>query len=137
MHDTPRAGMPRHRYAIPMYIGAGGIATASHYATTVALVEIGRIAPLFATAVGFLVGALVKYWLSYFLTFQSDRSHTAAVPRFLIVLAGQFALNAAFFQILYEWVGLHYMVAQVLTTILLIPPGYLMNRLWVFQDAQR
>ena len=120
-----------------MYVGAGGIATASHYATTVALVELLRIAPLVASAVGFLVGALVKYWLSYVFTFRSDRSHSAAAPRFVLVLAAQFALNAAFFAALHEWLGLHYMVAQVITTILLIPPGYLMNRVWVFRDAQR
>ena len=29
--------------------------------------------------------------------------------------------------------GLHYLVAQALTTILLIPPGYVIHRRWVFR----
>ena len=133
MTDATNRSQPRHRYSIPMYIGAGGFATASHYATTIAAVELGGIVPLAASALGFGVGALVKYALNYFVAFRSAAPHSAAVPRFVVIVAVMFALNAAFFMVFHQWLGLHYMVAQVLTTIMLIPPGYLMSRLWVFR----
>ena len=137
MTEARDPAMPRHRYSIPMYLGAGGIATASHYVTTIALVELAGVAPLAASATGFAVGAGVKYWLNYFVAFRSAERHSAAVPRFAVTLVAMFALNAAFFTLFHQWLGLHYMLAQVLTTGMLIPPGYLMSRLWVFRGAQR
>ena len=127
--------MPRHRYSIPAYIGAGGIATGSHYVTTVLLVELLAMRPVIASALGFGVGALVKYCLNYFVAFRSDERHSVAVPRFVVMLALMLGLNTLVFALLNEGAGLHYMVAQVATTILLIPPGYLMSRLWVFRGA--
>ena len=129
--------MPGHRYSIPMYLGAGGIATASHYATTVMLVELFHVVPLAASAMGFAVGACVKYFLNYFVAFRSVEPHSAAVPRFVAMLVILFLLNAGFFWLFNEALGLHYMVAQVLTTGAIIPPGYLLSRFWVFRGAQQ
>lgn len=133
MPNARDIAMPSHRYSVPMYVGAGGIATAAHYATTVAAVELFGVAPLVASAAGFAVGAGVKYWLNYFVAFRSGERHSAAVPRFAVMLAILFVLNAGFFSLLHQGLGLHYMLAQVLTTGLLIPPGYLLSRLWVFR----
>ena len=137
MQGSHDVRMPRHRYSIPMYIGAGGIATASHYATMIGLVQLFDVVPLAATATGFIVGAVVKYVLNHKVVFLTDARHDAALPRFAAMLAVMFALNAACFAALQQGVGLHYIVAQVLTTLLLIPPGYLMSRLWVFRRAER
>ena len=135
MRTTRDAGMPRHRYSIPMYVGAGGVATASHYVTTIAAVELAGVRPVIASATGFVVGALVKYYLNYFVAFRSGEPHTVAVPRFVVMLALMLGLNTLVFALLNEAFGVHYMVAQVLTTALLIPPGYLLSRLWVFRSA--
>jgi len=126
--------MPRHRYSIPAYIGAGGIATGCHYMTTIAVVELLGVRPVLASAIGFCVGALAKYCLNYFVAFRSGERHAVAVPRFTVMLALLLALNTLVFARLNEGAGLHYMVAQVMTTALLIPPGYLLSRLWVFRS---
>ena len=135
MRDAREIGMPRHRYSLPMYVGAGGIATGCHYVTTIAIVELLGVRPVAASAAGFLVGALVKYCLNYFVAFRSDERHIVALPRFVVMLAILLALNTLVFALLNEGAGLHYMIAQVLTTGLLIPPGYLLSRLWVFRSA--
>ena len=137
MQGSHDVRMPRHRYSIPMYIGAGGIATASHYATMIALVQLFNVVPLLATATGFIVGAVVKYVLNHKVVFVTDARHDAALPRFGVMLAVMFALNAAVFATLQQGLELNYIVAQVITTILLSPPGYLMSRLWVFRRAER
>ena len=115
-----------------MYIGAGGLATGTHYAITIAAVEGLGLAPLAATAVGFAAGAMVKYWLNYSLAFRSNAAHGRALTRFAVMLALFWALNAAIFAAIHA-LGVHYLAAQVATTILLVPPGYLMSRLWVFR----
>src|SRR5258706_12950395 len=118
-----------------MSIGGGGTATACHYAVTVATVELFGVPPVAASAGGFAIGAIVKYCLNYFVAFRSDESHAAALPRFAALLAILLALNTLLFALLQQALGLHYMIAQVFTTVLLIPPGYFLSRLWVFRKC--
>jgi putative flippase GtrA len=133
---TPPPQLPHHRKSLPLYIGAGGIATACHYAFTVGAVEGFGVAPFVASSAGFAVGAAAKYFLNYFYAFESDERHGVAVVRFVLSLALLFSLNAAFFYALNTLLGLHYLLAQVITTALLIPPGYLVSRRWVFAGAR-
>ena len=111
------AALPRHSRSLPFYVGAGGIATASHYATTI----------------GFAIGAAVKYWLNYTAVFRSRARHTRAIMRFAITLGAMIALNALVFRAFEHGLGLHYILAQAITTVLLIAPGYLVHRHWVFR----
>ena len=124
---------PRHRRSLPLYIGAGGVATASSYAVMIAAVEALGVAPVAASAAGYATGAAVKYWLNYSMAFQSRARHAPAVLRFAIALGGMMVLNTLVFALVERGLGLHYIVAQVITTILLIPPGYMIHRQWVFR----
>jgi putative flippase GtrA len=127
--------VPSHLYSVPAYIGVGGIATAAHYATLFALVQSGLAPPLIGTITGFCIGAVVKYVLSYTVTFRSTGRHVEAGPRFVAVLVLMLAATAGVFWTLNSALGLNYMVAQVITTIALIAPGYVANRRWVFLRA--
>ena len=118
--------------SLPLYVGAGGIATASHYAFTLTAVEGLAWPPLLASIGGFGIGAAIKYWLNYRLTFRSREKHLEAAPRFAGTLLLLLVANAAVFALLHELLGLHYIPAQVLTTAILIVPGYLASRYWVF-----
>ena len=134
--DTPAPGdLPRHGRSLPFYVGAGGIATASHYATTIAAVEVLAIAPLAATTLGFAIGAAVKYWLNYTAVFRSRARHARAIARFGITLGALIALNALVFRAFEHGLGMHYVMAQAITTVLLIAPGYLIHRHWVFREC--
>jgi len=124
------------RRSLPLYVGAGGIATASHYAVTTAAVELAHWRPILASIAGFAVGAVVKYWLNYSVAFRSTARHSVASLRFAVALALLFALNAAVFAVLNEGLKLHYLVAQVATTIILIWPGYRLHRQWVFRSVE-
>ena len=124
---------PRHRRSLPMYVGAGGIATASHYATVIAGVEGLHLEPVVATTIGFCVGAVVKYWLNYTAAFASRAPHGRALARFVVALFAFLLLNTALFWVLQEKLGVYYLLAQAITTVALIPPGYLLHRAWVFR----
>ncbi len=112
---------------------AGLAATASHYATMMGLVWAMGGREVLASSLGFIVGALVKYPLNYWLVFASRQHHRVAVPRFVISLALSFALNAILLALLLRLLDVHYMVSQVLTTGVVIMVNYVMARLWVFR----
>ncbi len=116
-----------------MYVGSGGMATASHYAVTVAAVELFSAPPIPASAMGFMTGAVIKYWLNYSVAFRSRARHTHAVLRYALALAAMLALNTLLFGLFQRGMGLYYLLAQAITTILLIPPGYVLHREWVFR----
>src|SRR5437762_3360206 len=132
MHEGDAA--PRHRRSLPMYVGAGGVATACHYVVTIAAVELFAVAPIAASAAGFATGAAVKYWLNYSLAFQSRARHSHAMLRFGVALLVLMAANTIIFAALQRGLGIHYILAQAITTILLIPPGYVLHRQWVFRS---
>ena len=123
-----------HRRSVPIYIGSGGVATASHYALTIAGVELLGMPPLWATTVGYATGAIVKYCLNYAVAFRSTAPHAHALLRYVLAQATLLAVNSLSFDLL-QRAGLHYIVAQAVTTALLIPPGYLMHRAWVFRSC--
>ncbi len=131
MHEAEAA--PRHRYSVPAYVGAGGVATAAHYAVTIVAVELLGVVPIAASAAGFATGAVVKYWLNYSLAFRSRARHLHATARFAVALALLMTLNTLLFAAFQRGLGWHYLVAQALTTILLIAPGYVIHRRWVFR----
>ena len=116
-----------------MYVVSGFASVATHYAFAIFAVEVLGWRALLATSAGFMAGAITKYLMNYFLAFASEAPHRHAVPRFAVMLASLFCANAAIFWALHDQGGLHYMAAQVITTGLLIPVGYVVNRLWVFR----
>ncbi|HET7549445.1 MAG TPA: GtrA family protein, partial [Usitatibacter sp.] len=109
------------------------VATACHYAFTIFSVEVLGVPPVAASAGGFVVGAIAKYYLNYTYAFRSNLRHSHAMLRYVLSLALLFVLNAAIFAFLQEGMGVYYIVAQVITTALLILPGYLLSRRWVFR----
>jgi putative flippase GtrA len=133
VESTRAERRPGHRRSFLMYIVAGVASVATHYAFMIAAVELLAWRELVATSVGFLVGAVTKYVLNYFLAFASEEPHLQAIGRFSVMLLSLFAANAAIFWALHDHYALHYIVAQVLTTGLLVPVGYVINRFWVFR----
>jgi putative flippase GtrA len=123
----------RHRRSLPIYVGSGGVATASHYAVTIAAVEVFSAPPIPASAMGFMTGAAIKYWLNYSVAFRSRARHTHAMLRYAVALFAMLALNTLLFGLFQRGMGLYYVLAQAITTILLIPPGYVLHREWVFR----
>lgn len=65
-----------HHRSLPIYVGAGGIATAPHYALSEAVIEAAGMPPLDATVCGFARGVVVKYLLNYFAALhEGERLH--------------------------------------------------------------
>ncbi len=110
----------------------GVVAALFHYGTLIGLVELAGTGPVPASAAGFVVGGLVSYWLNYHWTFRSTRDHGTAMPTFFLIALVGLGLNTLLMALLTGWVGLQYVIAQVLTTAVLLFWHLLANRRWTF-----
>jgi dolichyl-phosphate beta-glucosyltransferase len=118
--------------AFTRYVGVGALGTLLHFAVLVTLVEVFRVKPAAAAVAGASAGALVNYYLNYHLTFASKRSHRATFPRFVVVaLLGM--LVSGLGVRMATTAGVHYLLAQVLCTMVILIVGFLINRDWTFK----
>jgi putative flippase GtrA len=139
----PRTSVGRQREGIAMSLQAqfvkfalvGGLATALHYAILVVLVEGPRWPPVVASSVGFAISALGNYLLNRRFTFRSQRRHVEAAPRFAVVAVVGFWINAGVMWLAFHAAGLHYLVAQVVATLVTLGWTFLANRNWTFGHA--
>ncbi|SMH44193.1 GtrA family protein [Azospirillum agricola] len=110
----------------------GGVAAVVHYGTLVALAELFRVAPVPASAAGFLVGGVVSYLLNYGHVFRSEQDHGPTAAKFVAVAAVGLGLNSAIMWALVHGVSLHYLLAQVTATGLVMLWSFAANRYWTF-----
>jgi len=116
-----------------LYIVAGGIATAVHYAVLIALVELLDFSAAPSAAFGTLCGAGVSYLLNRCMTFAgSGAGHVQALPRFLAIALLGALLNGLLVWIGVQQFGWHYLLAQALATVLVMGLTFRLNRLWTF-----
>lgn len=118
------------------FAGVGAIGTLAHYVVLVILVEMLSANVVTASTAGATLGALVNYLLNRRYTFRSEKRHGEALTKFLIIAALGLALNASFMLILVEILNIYYLLAQVLSTGLVLVWNFLGNRFWTFNDAR-
>ena len=122
--------MPTHSRLL-RYASVGVAATAVHYALLTALVESGWLAPPFAAAAGAWVGAQVAFTLNARYTFRPAAVTVGSWLRFqgtaAIGAVLSFALVAAGVRL-----GIHYLVAQAVATVLAMLLTFEINRRWSF-----
>lgn len=127
-----RAGAAR----LLRYASVGALATAVHYGVLVGLVEAGGVAPRFAAAIGAWVGAQVAFVGNARFTFDGAQMNVRSWFRFqltaLIGAAISFAIVAAGVRL-----GLHYLIAQAVATLLTLFVTYEINRRWSFATPGR
>jgi hypothetical protein len=113
-----------------LHLGTGVLAVAAHYAVMAIALAAGLQA-VAASALGFVVGAWVRFHASFKHVFAPASGARRIVPRFVLALAAQFVANALLLQALLD-LGLPVWWAQVLTTGILAVATYLVYRLLVF-----
>ena len=113
----------------------GGIATAIHYLILIALVHAASMNAVWASSIGFIVSAVCNYLLNYRFTFRSNVEHRRAIIKFFVVAVVGLALNSLTMQIAIEYMSVHYLLAQVLATGLVLLWNFTGNRLWTFKPA--
>ena len=116
------------------FAGVGVIGTIGHYATLIFVVEILDYDPVFGSTIGFLIGALINYFLNRHYTFTTNTRHSIALPKFIAVATVGMVINAVVMAALSTYLSLHYLLAQVIATGLVLVWNFIANKYWTFAD---
>jgi len=127
--------MSKHKNTIGQFLlfaGLGVIGTLGHYTTLIVLVQFWSVDPVFASSFGFVVGAIINYILNYHFNFQSDKRHTEALTKFLIVAIIGAAINGFIMYIGIENTQINYLIVQIFATCVVLLWNFVLNKLWTF-----
>jgi len=127
--------MGKHKITIGQFLlfaGVGAIGTLGHYTTLIVLVQFWVVDPVFASSLGFVVGAIINYILNYHFTFQSNKRHAEALTKFLIVATIGAGINGFIMYIGVENTNINYLIVQIFATIVVILWNFVVNKLWTF-----
>ncbi len=126
--------MPTIARQFVKFLGVGAIGTAAHYAILILAVEIAGIPVVFSTAMGFIVGAIINYWLNYHFTFRSSKNHSEAAVKFFLVAAIGLVINTLIVWIVAEILFWPYFLAQIFATGFVLLWTFAANKLWTFSE---
>ncbi len=136
--EQPSLNVHRARYAILSqflyFAGVGAIGTLVQYVVLIGLAQITDISPVLTSAAGFVLGAFVNYILNYRYTFRSTKNHREAMTKFMAVALVGLILNTFIMAVATEYFTLHYLLAQILATGLVLIWNFSVNLLWTFRE---
>ena len=132
--DIGRPGKSLRRLAeqFSTFTLVGVVGTIVHYLVMAVMIEAYALPPVPSSATGFLTSAVVSYLLNYKITFSSRIRHRLALPRFLVVGTIGLALNTLLVGALSGPANLHWLIAQVVATLVVLCWNFGANRVWTF-----
>lgn len=114
------------------FLVVGGLATGLHYLLTLLFV-MGLGAGLVpASSMGFALSACANYLLNRRLTFRSRQPVAETAPRFVATAGAGLLINGLLLSLLAS-LGLHPVIAQILSTLGVLIWNYTINGLWTFK----
>lgn len=114
----------------------GVIGTSAHYIVLIVLVSGLKVHPVIGSTAGFIVGLVINYALNKAFTFSSSRAHKEAFWRFATVAIIGIIINSTAMAMLTMVLDIHYLLAQVMATILALSWNFLGSRYWVFNEQK-
>lgn len=112
----------------------GLTSTITTYAVLITAVEGFGANAVGASIVGYALGIVVNYLLNYRYTFGSNKKHSIAVPKFLVVMGIGMILNAGIMFAGVNGLAMHYMLAQLAAVALVLLWSFTVNRFWTFAE---
>lgn len=119
------------------FANCGALGTAAHYAVLWILANYGGVDPVLGSAIGAAVGAGTNYFLNYHWTFGSQLPHSRTLPRFITIAVLSLVLNTWVMALLVSNGELHYLLAQVIATLVCLTFNYFASRFWAFQESSQ
>lgn len=104
--------------------------------TLISLVEAINVNPVYATTLGFFVGALINYVLNYIYTFQSNKPHVEAVTKFLTVAAIGAVVNSSIMFLGQAVLQFNYILVQIIATGIVLLQNFSLNKWWTFARSK-
>ena len=116
------------------FAGVGAVGTAAHYAIFLFAVSSG-VDPVGASVLGFASGAVVNYLLNYHITFRARANHRRSATRFAALAGTSLVLNTLLMALAVHVLRVQFLVAQVLTTGVVLCWNFVASRWWAFKEA--
>lgn len=108
----------------------GGVCFVVEFLCLTLMVEFFHVPVLIATAIAFLISVAVNYVLCVKWVFTGAKDGGAAVRTAFLITSGMgFGLNELFMWLLNIVLGVHYMIAKVISTLLVMIWNYFTKRL--------
>lgn len=123
------------RNTLAKFVLVGGIATLLQYVMLWFGVEILGLPAAVASGIGYLIGSFVSYFLSYYYTFDSNRSHVGAVSRFYIMVGVGWLINVLTVGVLADSLEWNKWLAQFIATAIALVWNFCFSRYWVFKSV--
>jgi putative flippase GtrA len=115
-------------------VGASG--TVVQYSVLWAGVELAGVGAAAASGLGYALGSVVNYFLNYFFTFQSDKSHGEAATKYFTLLGIGWCMNTGLMWLLVHGLAWNYWLAQILATAIGLAWNFAGSRWWAFKPAK-
>lgn len=115
------------------FVFVGGFATGLQYAILVGCVQLFSMSPTWASSLGFAISSIFNYTLNYYFTFRSSTKHIEAVAKFAVISATGLVLNGAIMEAGITLLDWHYVLVQIVATIIVMFWNFLGNHLWSFR----
>jgi dolichol-phosphate mannosyltransferase len=118
------------------FLVSGGTAVLANISSLLLLTEYFHFYYLYSSIVAFFIGFLVTFFLQKFWTFRNtDRSKTAKQMMSTLIVAGvNLLINTFFVYVFVEWVGMWYMLAQIMSSLLISLETYFLYRNFIFRE---
>lgn len=114
------------------YSMAGLFGTIVHWMLFVLLILYNKEQVVRASGIGFLCGAVVNYFLNYYLTFHSDKKHIESASKFSVVAVLLFGINISLMYLFVQLLMIPALPSQILSTAVVLPVGYMLNKYLTF-----
>jgi len=115
------------------YAAIGAVGTLAQYGVLIGSVDLHIAGPVAGSAVGAVVGATVNYLLNRRITFRSNARHAVALPKFATTAGAGMLVNALVMAWLTGPARVHYLVAQLVATAVVLVLTYSVNSVWTFK----
>ena len=115
------------------FAGCGIVATFTQYLILIILVRTISLNPILASAIGFIIAALINYSLNYHLTFCCKKSHVPTVVKFFVTALIGIILNTFVLSLTIARLHFYYLWAQVIATFFVLFWNFTCNSLWTFR----
>ena len=120
-----------------LYVAVGGVCALLNLAVLWLLTDILGIHYLLSNTISFFALTPVGFVLQKLMTFRTPRAHAGVEwPRYFATMGSSFAANLGLMYVLVSLLGLWYLAANVITTVLLLVANFLVNLRWSFRVKQ-
>lgn len=115
------------------YAVVGGVCTLLNLAALWLLTSVLGVHYLVSTMIAFLALTPMGFWLQKLVTFRTPRAAAGLEwPRYFATMGSSFAANLALMYVLVSLLGLWYLAASVVVTLVLLATNFLVNDRWSF-----